>query len=123
MKNKLFRRIDALVLLAVALVSGALYFLLSPREAATSATVRYQGDVIDSFVLDKNEKTLEYTLREGTVRLLVNADGVRVLSSPCQGQNCVHAGAVNESGDAIVCLPLGFTVTLSGNGEHDGITG
>ena len=53
----------------------------------------------------------------------VDADGVRVTESPCKGQNCVHTGSVDKSGEAIVCLPLGFTVTLSGDGEYDGVTG
>lgn len=123
MKNKLFRRADVAVMLLVALIALLLFFLVTPQKEASCVTVRCRGEVLDTFFLDEGERTLSYALPEGDVVLSVTPNGVSILSSPCKGQNCVHTGAVSQAGEAVICLPLGFTVTLSGSGAFDGITG
>lgn len=123
MKIKLFRRTDLIVLLALFLACAILFVFFLPTEKGRTVTVTYKGEVIDTFLLLGEKEERRYTLAEGEVTLLVSATDVRVTSSPCTGQNCVHTAPIDRAGEAVVCLPLGFSVTLSGESETDGITG
>lgn len=122
MKLSFFKKTDLLIFAAVLLLSLAFFIPLSLRGSAESATVRRYGEVIDTVPLGKAEERT-YTFEEGSVRVLFSSDGVFVISSPCLGQDCVRTGTVKEEGSGIFCLPLGFSVTLSGEGEQDAFTG
>ena len=39
---------------------------------------------------------------------------VRVSSSDCPGQDCVHTGAISRAGQSIVCLPAQVVISLVG---------
>jgi hypothetical protein len=124
LKNKLFRRADAFVAAFVLLLAALLFLFLSPKEKGREAVVSYRGEVIDRVELSLAEPIEKsYTTKEGTVRVLFAADGVSVVSSPCHGQNCVHTSKIEDAGEGILCLPLGFSVLLSGDGALDGVTG
>lgn len=63
---------------------------------------------------------MEYTV-EGPYRNVISIeDGhVRVASSDCPGEDCVHTGSVSEAGRSIVCLPNKMELRLVGVGEAD----
>ena len=69
MENKLFRCRDLFILAFVFLLSLSLFVWLFPRREAREATVCYKGEVLDSFLLDGEEKALTYALSEGRVCL------------------------------------------------------
>ena len=41
--------------------------------------------------------------------------GVRVSSSDCPSQDCVHTGTITRSGQSIVCLPARISIQLVGD--------
>ena len=124
MKNKLFRRADVFVIVLVFLFAACLFLFLSPKEEASEAVVSYRGEVLDRVSLSRTEPLQKsYMTEKGELRVLFSRDGVSILSSPCTGQNCVHSSKIEKSGEGILCLPLGFSVLLSGDGELDGVTG
>ncbi len=124
MKNKLFRRADVFIIVFVLLGSGFLFLFLSPKEEAREAVVFYRGEELDRVELLSAEPTEKsYLTEEGEIRVLFSVDGVIVLSSPCKGQNCVHSSKIEKAGEGILCLPIGFSVLLSGDGALDGVTG
>ena len=50
--------------------------------------------------------------------------GVRVVSSDCPTQDCVHTGQISRAGQSIVCLPAHIVITLAGaDADYDLITG
>ncbi len=124
MKNKLFRRADVFIIVFVLLGSVFLFLFLSPKEEAREAVVFYRGEELDRVELLSAEPTEKsYLTEEGEIRVLFSVDGVIVLSSPCKGQNCVHSSKIEKAGEGILCLPIGFSVLLSGDGALDGVTG
>ena len=124
MNTKLFRKTDLVVVLLVLALFGVLFLFLAPRSEAREAVVSYRGAVLDRVDLSLAEPFEKcYATEDGEVRVRFEGDGVSVLSSPCVGQNCVHTSKINKAGEGIVCLPLGFSVLLSGDGELDGVTG
>ena len=124
MKHKLFRRADVWIFLAILALSGLLFLLSQTESKGALATVRYRGEVIDTVDLrfgKAEERT--YTVRGGEVCVLFSQEGAEILSSPCERKSCVRTGKITKAGDAILCLPLGFSVTLSGENALDGVTG
>lgn len=123
MSNKLLRRADAVIIAAVALLSLMLFLLLSPRGEGKEAVVSYRGEIIDTVTLPHEPFERLYTVGEGEVRVRFEDDGVSIVSSTCAGQNCVHTAKINNAGEGVLCLPLAFSVVLSGESTLDGVTG
>ena len=124
MKNKLFRSSDLFVILAVVLLSSLLFLLFLPKGEAKEAVVSYRGKVLERVLLsdlEPFEKT--YMTEEGEILVRFERDGVSILSSSCEGQNCVHTSKITKAGEGVLCLPLGFSVLLSGDAAFDGVTG
>lgn len=123
MKNKLFRRFDAVLIALVVLLSLLLLLLFSPKGAGREAVVSYRGEVIDRVTLSSEPFERVYSTEKGEVRVRFESDGASVVSSPCVGQNCVHTAKATKAGEGVLCLPLAFSVVLSGEGALDGVTG
>jgi hypothetical protein len=43
---------------------------------------------------------------------------VRFVSSPCNGQQCVHSGWLAHAGELAACLPNGIVVSILGRDRH-----
>ncbi len=109
-------------MVGILLFSLAIMIPFLMRDTAKTATVRRYGEIIDTVTLSAEEERV-YSFEEGDVRVRFSSEGVSILASPCAGKDCVHMGKVSEDGGGIFCLPLGFSVTLSGENEQDGVTG
>ena len=97
--------------------------LFSRGGEAQTAKVEYDGKTLAVLPLSGEEKEYTYTFPEGSITLLAGEKGVCVSSSDCPDKDCVRRGWVKKRGDALVCLPLLFSVTPQGPAEVDGVTG
>ena len=126
MRMRLFRWLDAVLIVAVLAVAG-LWLLLSRRDAGVWAVVEVDGKVCDRVAFSTLETPVVRTYGlQGQVTVEFSAVGVRVLTSDCAGKQCVHAGTINRTGEQIVCLPCRVCVSVDGaaDGEGpDGVTG
>ena len=122
MKNVIFRRNDFFLVLAILLLCALLALPLVMKGEAREAVVRYRGEVLDTVPLSLNGERV-YTLPEGEVRVSFSEEGVAVLSSSCPNRDCIRMGRVLHEGGGVYCLPLAFSVTLTGESTFDGITG
>ncbi len=114
---------DLLLVFGVCLIAFVALLLLGSRESGDTVTVYRDNEAIDRFSLSEQAgETRTYQLEEGSVTVRVEADGVSILSSDCPNQSCIKKGRVSRSGDAIVCLPMRFSVVLDGESEYDGVT-
>lgn len=122
-----FNRYDALVVLLVVLLAAALFVRQLPREEANGAltlTVASDGAVLETALLSAMEGEHCYQSGGYTITLLVEDGCVRVMSSDCPNQDCVHTAAISRAGQSIVCLPARLSITLSGvNASYDLIAG
>lgn len=55
----------------------------------------------------------------GFTKVEIDGGRVRVVSSPCQNQTCVAAGAAEAPGQWIACLPNAVFVRIEGNSHDD----
>lgn len=119
-------RYDALIVLVVLLSAAALFVRELPQttDGALTLTVSSDGSVLASAPLAAMQGEHRYESGGCTLTLLVEDGSVRIVSSDCPNQDCVHTGAISRAGQSIVCLPARLSVTLSGtNTSYDLIAG
>lgn len=126
--------------LALAALLGARFWLPSePESGALLAVVEIDGAEVDRFTLAQAaEETRTYTnngvtltvapcatvKRDAETWTQTETAGVRVVSSDCPTQDCVHTGQISRAGQSIVCLPAHIVITLAGaDADYDLITG
>ena len=126
--------------LALAALLGARFWLSPAPESGTLlAVVEIDGAEVDRFALAQAaEETRTYTnngvtltvapcataKRDAETRTQTETAGVRVVSSDCPTQDCVHTGQISRAGQSIVCLPAHIVITLAGaDADYDLITG
>ena len=126
--------------LALAALLGVRFWLPSePESGALLAVVEIDGAEVDRFTLAQAaEETRTYTnngvtltvapcatvKRDAETRTQTETAGVRVVSSDCPTQDCVHTGQISRAGQSIVCLPAHIVITLAGaDADYDLITG
>lgn len=127
MKTRFFRRADIAVAAVICLLSAGLLLWISIGKSPAGdpiVQIEHNGKKIDEFRLSEfsEETELSYPVADGEILLTVDADGVAVTSSPCVGHTCVKCGRISAPGESIVCLPMRFSVTISG-GNVDAVTG
>lgn len=126
--------------LALAALLGARFWLSPAPESGTLlAVVEIDGAEVDRFTLAQAaEETRTYTnngvtltvvpcatvKRDAQTQAQTHTVGVRVVSSDCPTQDCVHTGQISRAGQSIVCLPAHIVITLAGaDADYDLITG
>lgn len=104
----------AAVVLAAALVSAALLFW--PRPAGEVAVIQTPAG---EQTVSLRKDTVVEVAGEGGISLTIEvaAGRVRVLSSDCPDQVCVHTGWLSHEGDAAACVPAGVSVRVAGGEE------
>lgn len=125
---------DAAVILTVALLAAILAAAVlhgdpwaADRSTAVSggnrsplwAVVYMDGDEADRTALDTGKPPFQrtYTGNGYTVVAEFCPDGmpgVRILSSDCPNQDCVHMGIITRAGQCVVCLPSRIVIRLEG---------
>ena len=126
--------------LALAALLGVRFWLSPAPESGTLlAVVEIDGAEVDRFALAQaaeetrtctnNGVTLTVApcvtvKRDAETRTQTETAGVRVVSSDCPTQDCVHTGQISRAGQSIVCLPAHIVITLAGaDADYDLITG
>jgi len=130
---------DALVILAVLALTAALgarfWFGATGKSDALVAVVEIDGAEVDRFSLTQSgDEPRSYTNNSITLTVAActrdgedlpsETVGVRVISSDCPTQDCVHTGHISRAGQSIVCLPAHIVITLVGTtADYDVIAG
>lgn len=111
--------------LLLALLAFATSRLLAPKAPAATVTVYVGGNEYQKARADEHQ-TIMIDQGGGKVNVVViDESGVRMESSTCKNQICVHHAAIDpNNADAllldnwIICLPNGVTVEVSPAGEE-----
>lgn len=122
-------RWDLLVVAAVAalaVVCGIVFWARSaPSGGKLTAVVSVNGKETDQVVLSSLSEAEDRTYHNNGYTLTVEftPESVRVTTSDCPNQVCVHTGAITRAGQSIVCLPSRISIQLQqqGGGTHDGV--
>ena len=114
---KALRRIkkaDLAVIAALLLLAGAATAFLRPANTGRlTAKVIVDGEMLYSVTLSDVKAPYELTLDNGAT-VEIAPDGVRFVSSPCRGKDCVRSGKLTRAGQTAACLPNKTLIVLEG---------
>ena len=112
-------RNDLILAAALLLLGGAMaLFLWLTRQAGGTVSVQVDGKVVmelplgedRSLVLGEGEHTNTLVIRDGTAQ---------VVEASCPDKICVGQGAIQYTGESIVCLPHKLVITVQGGLSPD----
>lgn len=116
MKNKLFKKGDVAVILAVLVAAAAFWLLTSRQNDKLEAVITVDGEVIETIDLATvNQKRLIKLNTEPKVVVAVENGAIYFEESACEDKLCVNCGKLSRKGDTAVCLPAKTVVTVSGS--------
>lgn len=96
--------------------------LLAGNGSALTAEISIDGVITKTYVLPSlPEQGLTLTLENSgeTLAVLLERDGVSVVSSTCSGHDCVRTGKITKAGRSIICLPARIVITLINGGAKE----
>ena len=111
--------VAAVILLLAAVTGGAYWSRTLSAGNRLQAVVSADGrelDRVDLTALSAPE-TRTYSGSGYSLTVEFSAEGVRVASSDCTNQDCVHTGEIHHAGRSIVCLPARISIQLTGGAE------
>ncbi len=110
-----FRRADIIIIMLVLLCAG-LFYLINRGSQSTTAQIIIDGTLYET--IDFSQAVSPYTKELGNgITLLIEKDGVSVISSDCYGKNCVNCKKLTRSGDTAVCIPNKTVIKVSGTNK------
>lgn len=95
-------------------------FFLTPQKTGTVAEVQYQGKVILTIDLTKDQE-YEVTGTNGKVKLLVQDQKIKVVEENSPKHLCSKQGFISKAQQTIVCLPNEIVITIIGPSNLDTI--
>lgn len=101
--------IVVLAVIALAALSAMTVWRGGTETGTLTAVVTADGQEIDRFApADLLDAPRTYSYNGVTLTVAAeDGNGLRVSSSDCPTQDCVHTGTISRSGQSIVCLPAG----------------
>lgn len=83
------------------------------------------GQVVKTYVLgsDLEGRTVKVQGTLGHTIIQFGKNKVRVISSPCQGKDCIKMGWIDNAGEMVVCLPNEISVRIQGDDSTPDIDG
>ena len=102
--------------IALAALSAMTVWRGGTETGALTAVVTADGQEIDRFApADLLDAPRTYSYNGVTLTVAAeDGNGLRVSSSDCPTQDCVHTGTISRSGQSIVCLPARIVIQLTG---------
>lgn len=103
------------LVLVIAIVLGlSIGFILSKQGSGT-AVITQNGAVVDTINLDALAEPVTIEINGDYHNVIVAEKGrIRMESSDCPGESCVHSGWISDSGKTIVCLPNRVEIKITG---------
>ena len=115
------KRRDFLVIGGLLLFSLVLFLVFHVgRQPGKEVIVRVDGREQGRYSLSKEGR---FELNGGTNILCIRDGKAYMESADCPDKVCIHQGTISKAGETIICLPNRLTVTVTGDGEVEGITG
>jgi hypothetical protein len=114
-----FTGADALLLAGLLLANGALWWHFQGSVAAAAVEIVAAGGTRVEALGGPREVEVAGPL--GWTRVLIEADGARVLESPCPHKLCVAQGKVRQAGQVVACLPNRVALRVLGGDPDRGV--
>ena len=103
---------DRILITVIIFAIGSFYWVQYSKEQGARVKIQSEGDA-------QIHNMAEHAIRilrgpEGMSEVEIGSSGVRMRTSSCRFQRCVHRGWVRRQGEMIVCIPNRIVVTILG---------
>lgn len=120
----------AVILLVILLAAGTAFQVFRTTQGSITATSHLEAvltvsgtEVWRTNLADiTTQQTHKVTVDAGSLTVLAEAGKVRVASSDCKDQICVHTGWLTSAGQTAVCLPFKVVLKVISVDAQGGIT-
>lgn len=117
MEKRTMRKNDIFLLMGTIVI--AVVFLgiqfLTPASGE-NLIIQINGEMIASYPL---EEDAEFEINDGTNRVEISDEKVRMVQADCPDQICVHHKAISKNHETIVCLPNKIVLTIESTNETE----
>lgn len=115
--------LPALIVAVLAVVCALVVWGGTGSTGELTMVVSVDGQVTETVALSRlsGSETREIDAGGYHLQLSISPTEVRVESSDCPTQDCVHTGRISRSGQSIVCLPARVVIELEGGAANDGV--
>lgn len=127
MKNKIFKKLDIIIIIVLLVVSFIPYLLLKginkdvPLTEEKYAVVTVAGKEIEKIQLTSGlEDVYELKTTYGYNKIEIHDGKIGIAEADCSDEVCVYQGYISKVGDQIVCLPHRLIITIEGNDTEEG---
>lgn len=103
------------VLVAIALVSGILLFLL--RKPGNIVVITVDGQEFGEYPLDE-DRVVDIN---GTNVIQIKDGEAKMIQADCPDKLCMDQKAISSSQESIICLPNRVVAVIEGERDPDGI--
>ena len=103
---------DRVLIAVIALAIGGLYGVELRKAEGARVMIRSEGDTQIFDMADFAIRSLRGP--KGVSEVEIGSLGIRMRTSPCRFQRCVHRGWIRRQGDMIVCIPNRIVMTMQG---------
>jgi hypothetical protein len=108
-----------IVLVSAGILAVSAIWAYGPKAGDAKVVIKSQsGEWIYPLTTDREIKVPGPL---GDTLVGIHGKTVRIEDSPCPNKTCVAAGAINEAGQWIACLPNQVLVRVEGGAENAGI--
>lgn len=108
------KRMDWILILAVLVIAGAIYFFyMSGAKAGGEAVITVDGEVYATLPLSK-DASLRVETEEGYNIVEIRDGYAMVTEADCRDGICENHRKISKNGENIVCLPHKMVVEITG---------
>lgn len=121
MNAKLITKTDIIIITAVLLTAGLLFFIPKIQNPSASdpqktVIITENGDTVYKIKLSDLKEEQIYSL--GNMQISVSPDGAKITQSDCKDKICMRTGLLKNNGDTAVCVPNKVTVKIVTDGKN-----
>ena len=110
--KKTITRTDLLILIAVLITAGIMLIITNSNEPAI-ADIIIKGETVHSADLSSVKEDYTLTLDNG-ITVEISEGKIKIISSDCNGKDCIKCGELSSPGDMAVCVPNFTVIKLRG---------
>lgn len=104
---------DCVLIAALVALATISYIILGMgKSEGKTVIIRENGEVFGEYPISEDNE-IEV---DGLLTVVIEGGGVSVKNAVCPDKLCERKGEISRGGEAIVCLPGGVTVEISGEG-------
>jgi len=114
---------EIIIIIALLILAFASYFIINNKGPGAKAQIEVAQNLYGTYDLSKDQDIIIKDSKGQIIMTAKISNGtIRVITSTCRDKICIKEGAIDLSGQTIVCLPNKVVITvINDNNQIDGV--